>query len=51
MILHINETIIRVRKKHCDVSNICSMFFTRNIVFFDDSQVLKYFVIVFSQTE
>ena len=33
MILHIEETVIRVWKKHCDVNNMCSMFFTRNIVF------------------
>ena len=34
MILHIKETVIKVRKKHCRVSNVCFMFFTRNIVFF-----------------
>ena len=52
MILHIKETVIRVRKKHCDVSSrMCDLKFTfkgpeytRNIVFSDDSlaDFLKY---------
>ena len=47
MILHMKEIVIRVRKKECDASNVCPMFFTGNIyiyIFFDNSlaDFLKY---------
>ena len=52
MILHIKETVLRVRKKHCDVSSYMYYLkftskgpeYTRNIVCFYDSLVdfLKY---------
>ena len=67
VILHIKETVIRVKKKHCDVSS-CMYYlkftfegpeYTRNMIFFDDSLVLKILTIktlknwgiVLSQTE
>ena len=43
MILYINETVIRIKKKHCDITSrvsflkftLASPEYTRNIVFFD----------------